>query len=520
MIAGKSIFEMATLEQIGMIACGSGFLMALTIGTILTALMCRIGHRIGALDRPDGLLKCHERATPTLGGLPLLATLLISTLAVGTVVTLRDGGGLVGQWVQSVSLTGLIVSCVIITLLGVCDDLNQIMPRTKLFFQSIAALVVIGSGFVIQRCGFFGVFDVDLGILAVPFTLFWLIGSCNAYNFIDGMDGLASGIGLFSSLILGVLAFLCGDFADALIAFCLAGTLLAILMFNFKPAMIFLGDSGSQLIGLLLGALSIRIATQHGVFMLPAAGLILSIPIVDCFLSIIRRFSLLASPAQGDHRHIHHCLQREGLSVPEAAVTLWIATVLTGVMGIVFFYSWGIATGISALALVLIELYIGIRLGCLEVQGLMTRVGLVFHRQREDQKTATQTLLELELLWEHMKPLFEKTRLDRAILTLEGITTDGQPSCKIYRWARSESLMAEFLASRWTKRFSLGDDSQVATLQLESMEQLSRNERRIQWLLRQIRDNMRNSTRPDHPHPTPRAPQKANPEESPQYQKT
>jgi len=359
----------------------------------------------------------------------------------------------------------------------------------------LAALVVMASGLVINRCGFFDVFELPLGLLAVPFTLFWLVGSCNAFNFIDGMDGLATGIGVVTSLLLALLGFLTGEYGAAILSMTLAGALSGVLFFNVRPALIFLGDSGSQLIGLLLGALTIKIATTNGVFALPTAGLLLSVPVMDAFLSILRRFSKYESPIRGDHQHIHHCLNRYGLGVNIVSLTLCLAALVTGGMAIVFRFTTGVAPAAAAMAMIGLMFYSGVRLGCLDLQKLLNRlVGTHRWRKLTSPGKTSHGKAELDVFWERMKPLFEQMHLDRAILTLEGVGEEGRTQYETYQWVRSEAeQMAELLASRWTKRFTFDgdDDHRIATLRLESAEQLRRDGERVEWLLKQIRHNMR-----------------------------
>jgi UDP-GlcNAc:undecaprenyl-phosphate GlcNAc-1-phosphate transferase len=300
------------------------FLTSLASGTILTGLTHRISWKIGALDKPDSELKCHQKPTATLGGVAIfLAVIVGMTLLAGAGYGLNNDA-FEKQLSLNISRGALLVAGLVIVILGITDDLRHVMPRTKLLFQMLASTTLIGSGLVIHRCEFFGLFDISLGALAVPFTLFWLVGSCNAFNFIDGLDGLASGISLVASLVLAIMGLYFGMVGTAMLALALAGALSAMLLFNLKPALIFLGDSGSQFIGLILGVLSIKIASGTGYFALPAAGLILSIPIIDAFLAIIRRYSHLESPALGDRSHIHHRLQRLGLSVTQTSMVLWV----------------------------------------------------------------------------------------------------------------------------------------------------------------------------------------------------
>ena len=217
-------------------------------------------------------------------------------------------------------------------------------------------------------------------------------------------------------------------------------------------------------------------------------------------MSILRRYCDEKSPARGDHKHVHHCLRRYGLSVNQTSVTLWIAVLATGTMGIVFRFAYGSLVGVASLAFVGLEIYLAVRLGCLDVRNLWGKlVGsyrwkLVTHEPAK----SDYHMAELETIWERMKPLFEQTNLDRAVLTLEGITRNGKTKYQTYRWVRSEKLMAELLSSRWTKRFPLGQDkSRVAVLRLESAEHLRRDEQRIDWILKQISDNMRQASVPN-----------------------
>ena len=324
------------------------------------------------------------------------------------------------------------------------------------------------------------------------------------------MDGLASGIGVVIALVLAGFGFANGAYGPALVSLVVAGGLLALLLFNFKPAMIFLGDSGSQLLGLLLGALVIEIATINGVFALPSAGIILSIPVLDALLSILRRYSRSESPACGDHEHIHHRLRRYGMSVRQVSLTLMAAALVCGCMALICQLVGGYGIAVSAIVFVGIELYIGVRLGCLDLKKLWQRLVKRYQWQaaREGESSLSSKTAELAVLWEQMKPLFEQMQLDRAILTLEGVNENGRQKYQTYKWVRSNALISGSItpvvqpSSRWTKRFSLGgDETQIATLRLESVEDTGRqgksllhDEQRITWLLKQISDNIRTTS--------------------------
>jgi hypothetical protein len=150
---------------------------------------------------------------------------------------------------------------------------------------------------------------------------------------------------------------------------------------------------------------------------------------------------------------------------------------------------------LAAVMFVAVELYLSVRLGCVNCRALYQRISGSFQAQQAGElamQASGAKLAELATLWEEMKPFFEQMQLDRAILTLEKVNEKGRRKYETYQWVRSEALLTELLRSRWTKRFSLGgDDPRIATLRLESAEQFSRDEQRIDWLLKQISDNMR-----------------------------
>jgi len=175
-----------------------------------------------------------------------------------------------------------------------------------------------------------------------------------------------------------------------------------------------------------------------------------------------------------------------------------LAVLITGGMGIVFRFTTGAAAATAAATLVGLQLYLGVRLGCLDPRKLMGRLTGTYRWEKLTSPGKTLNgRVELDVFWERMKPLFEQMHLDRAILTLEGVGVEGRTQYETYQWVRSEAeQMAELLANRWTKRFTFNgsDDHRVATLRLESAEQLRRDEERIEWLLKQIRHNMRFAT--------------------------
>lgn len=206
--------------------------------------------------------------------------------------------------------------------------------------------------------------------------------------------------------------------------------------------------------------------------------------------------------ALGDHKHIHHCLRRMGFSVRRVSMVLWLIVILCGGMAYLCQRETGYTMAAASVIFLGLQLYAGIRLGCLDLRQLYARLT---GRMKASTKSPTyqidgihtlqggeksHPLAEVEVFWERMKPMFEQMHLDRAVLTLEGVGENGRSQRETYQWVRSKELMAEFLRSRWTKRFSL-DEQRVATLLLESANQTQQDEKHIEWLIKQISRNMR-----------------------------
>lgn len=452
------------------------FVTALIVGIIMVIVTKHICQQLGISDQPDGRLKVHARKVVSLGGIPVFFAVLASSLL-----------AMLYADVNILAWSNILISSVIILGLGVYDDIFQIKPFTKLCFQTLAALVFVLWATPFQTIDFFGIFDFSCGAFAVPLAMFWLVGSCNAFNFMDGMDGLAAGVSMIICLFLAAIGYYTGNFNDAILAISLAGALAAILIFNYNPASIFLGDSGSQLTGMTIGILTLRILSHNGIFMLPVAYTILSLPVLDTMLSILRRLSTFRPIYQGDLSHIHHCIRSKGLTVRSAVSVLWLTAAIGCLISLnSFFANKYIAFSLSSLYLATCFV-MAVRIGCLSIHKLL-------YRFRINIKPATtfDRVIEIDALWEKMKPLFEKIRLDRAVMTLEGININGRPEYKTLQWVRNEKNESDFPTDCWTTKFYLDkEEREMVILQLQSIEKHQRHEEKVNWLLNRITDNMR-----------------------------
>jgi UDP-GlcNAc:undecaprenyl-phosphate GlcNAc-1-phosphate transferase len=282
--------------------------------------------RLGAVDRPGGR-RIHDRPVPRLGGLAVLAAVL-GTLAVapafGVPVVARLAAG---GW----GLGWLLAGVAVVVAAGVVDDLRGLGPRAKLGLQTVAAALALAGGF-----GLAGVTNpftgdyVEFGILGGLVTLVWIVAITNAMNLIDGLDGLAAGVAVIGSTTLLAVSVAEGRLDAALLWAVLAGALAGFLRYNFSPATIFLGDSGSLLVGYLMSVLALQ-SLEKGVTAVLALVpvLALGLPIMDVVLALSRR-ALGPEPAsvfRADREHIHHRLVGGGMTHRRAVLVLYAVCV-------------------------------------------------------------------------------------------------------------------------------------------------------------------------------------------------
>ena len=323
------------------------------MGCVLaTPLVTRIATWLGAIDRPDQFRRIHKGATPRLGGLGVAFSLALA-IGFGTI------GGYFDEWTEYPRWLGTLapvaLACLIMLVVGVVDDTQEMSPRIKLMGQASAVLVLYFGGIRIDSITFLS-FTLPLDIPTISLelcgwtfeaapaslfvTMFWFLACMNIWNLIDGMDGLASGVGLLVSGTLALVAIWLENPTVAILAAALAGSLAGFLLYNWHPACIFLGDSGSLLIGLLIGVVGVQGSLKEGatisiLFPILAMGL----PITDTAMAIFRRWVRNLPLSSADRRHVHHLLIGLGLNPRQAAVLLYCFSAgLCGVVliGVVF----------------------------------------------------------------------------------------------------------------------------------------------------------------------------------------
>ena len=294
------------------IALTASFALALA----LTPMAGRLARRVGALDHPLTARKCHRTAVPRIGGLAI-ATGFLGGVALAAAA---GGAAVQGPRILAIALAGVFVVAI-----GAVDDVRGISPRVKLVAQlAVAALVWAGGLRIEAIANPFGA-PVPLGDLALPVTLLFLVGAMNAMNLIDGLDGLAGGIAAAAAAAAVAVALLRGDPVLAVSGAAVAGSCLGFLRHNLRPASIFMGDSGSLFLGLVLSASSIPEAGQGtlGTDLL-APVVALGVPVIDTAMALVRRAARGSPISWGDREHVHHRLLATGLS-PRRAMAVLVA---------------------------------------------------------------------------------------------------------------------------------------------------------------------------------------------------
>lgn len=311
----------------GRLALETG-LTAAFLSAVFTPVLIRLAIRVGLIDSPS-TGKIHLRPTPTAGGLAIFVA-FFGTLW-GLVLTTGRGGEM-----DLRALEGLTLASALIVALGLYDDVRGAGVLGKLAMQIPAGLLLYLAGFRVERLtNPFGP-EVVLGPLGLPLTLLWVLAITNAVNLIDGLDGLATGIALVAALTLAAVGFTRGEVLVLVLAMTLGGSLLGFLGYNFPPARIFLGDTGSLLLGTLLSAISLvenRKATLALALVVPIVAML--IPILDTFLAITRRVRNGQHPFRGDTEHLHHRLLMLGFTQRRAVLLMWATSAYFGLLAFV-----------------------------------------------------------------------------------------------------------------------------------------------------------------------------------------
>lgn len=299
------------------------FIISTALSLSITPIVKRIAIRVGAIDIPKDERRVHKKPMPLMGGLALYISIVITSLIFlpidKTLISILIGGS-------------------IICISGIIDDIREISPRMKLIFQIAAAIVLILGDVKIDAIT--NPFTrtnklIELGILSIPITIFWVVGITNTLNLIDGLDGLAAGVALIASLSF---LFVAGKFNYVpvmIISSVIAGACLGFLPYNFNPAKIFMGDTGALFLGFMLASLSIEgVMKSVATIAVVVPIIILGVPIFDTTFAIFRRLLNGKSIAEADKGHLHHRLLQMGYSQKKTVLILYFISAIFGLCAV------------------------------------------------------------------------------------------------------------------------------------------------------------------------------------------
>ncbi|OON93167.1 MAG: undecaprenyl-phosphate alpha-N-acetylglucosaminyl 1-phosphate transferase [Candidatus Epulonipiscioides saccharophilum] len=328
----------------------AAFIMAFSISLICTPIAKKIAIKFGAVAYPRNR-DTHKVPIPRLGGIAIVLGFTITLIFI-----LLDPDM---NFLEDKHTIGILIGGLIISILGILDDIYEIKSSIKLLVQILAATVAVYFGIRIQFVSVPFNDLLNLEWLSIPVTIFWIVGITNAVNLIDGLDGLAAGVSSIASMCLMILSIHSGHPTAVILTVILSASCLGFLPYNFSPASIFMGDTGSTFLGYMLSLISILgLLKSYTIGTVCVAILVLGLPIFDTSFAIIRRILSGRPIMSPDRGHLHHRLMDKGYSQKQAVVTLYGVSGIFGlsamgvmlsdirfvlavfmIMGILFYYN-------------------------------------------------------------------------------------------------------------------------------------------------------------------------------------
>lgn len=307
------------MESFIMPFCISAFITIIT-----TPIAKKIALKVGVIDVPEDGRRMHKRPIPLLGGLAIYMAIIFSSLIF---LPLNK------------ALLSVILGGTLIVIAGIIDDIKDISPKLKLGFQLMAGIILILGNiridFITNPFSNKGLL-LNLKWLSIPITLVWVIGITNTLNLIDGLDGLAAGVALISGLSLMSVAYRLGYGNTVILSSIVAGACLGFLPFNFRPARIFMGDTGALFLGFILAVISIEgVMKSVATISIIIPVFILGLPILDTTFAIFRRLLNGKPIAIADKSHIHHRLVSNGLSQRDTVWILYSVSIIFGIFSVI-----------------------------------------------------------------------------------------------------------------------------------------------------------------------------------------
>lgn len=329
------------------------FLLSVAISALLTRSVRNLAVRRGWTDPADSMRHLHSKPVPRLGGVAVF----LAVTGVATAVWVQRWLSVSGVASYRTALA-ILFPALLIFLLGLYDDFRKVSPAIKFSVQIAAACLLYAEGIGIRHFTFLPGADGLNRIAALPLTIVWVVLITNAFNLIDGLDGLAAGAALFSTVVLVATSLVGGNYVVAFLAIALAGAIAGFMRFNIHPATIFLGDCGSLFIGFMLSALALAAAQKASTMVAVAIPVVcFGLPILDVAIALLRRFLNRKPLFKGDAEHIHHRLLKRGFSQRHAVLILYGVCAFFGLLSLAMLH------GEASTALVLVVLAMGVCVG-------------------------------------------------------------------------------------------------------------------------------------------------------------
>lgn len=290
-----------------------------------TPLVKALSVKVGAVDVPKDSRRMHNHPIPRMGGLAIFFGFVVAMLLFVPLDRPKQG---------------MLLGAVIIVVLGMLDDKYALPAKPKFLVQIIAALITVMAGNRIEVLSNPNIFSPnpywELGVLSIPVTVIWILAITNSVNFIDGLDGLACGVSTISAATMLVIALRVEEWSVAVMMAALVGACIGFLPYNFNPAKIFMGDTGSTFLGFIMATMSVEgMFKQYTIISFVVPFLMLGLPIFDVCFAVVRRVSHGQSPMKPDRGHVHHRLIDMGFSQKQAVGVLYVISAILGLSAVV-----------------------------------------------------------------------------------------------------------------------------------------------------------------------------------------
>jgi UDP-GlcNAc:undecaprenyl-phosphate GlcNAc-1-phosphate transferase len=423
------------------------FAAALLLSILLTHRVRGLARRKGWVDRPDGVRRLHDRPIPRVGGIAVFLSVIVVAAALlfaaAPVTKLTEA--------DNVRFLGLMAGGAAVFALGLWDDLRGLSARKKFAVEALLAAAIYIVGFRIEDVALPGIGVVELpSSVSLPLTLIWIVGITNAFNLIDGSDGVAGGAAVFAAGSLAAVSALNGNELGVIVALTLAGAALGFLFFNFPPASVFLGDSGSLYLGFMLAGLGILTAHTASTTVAVAIPVVsFGLPILDTLLAMTRRFLRGERIFNPDRGHIHHRLRDLGHSPRKIALLLYAACAGFALLSLLLVQPAGSASA-ALLLLAGIVVWIAVQrlripelveVGRIVEKGLKQRTAIAHNVRIREAVARVRAAQDAEGVLRALAYAFESGEFDRAELLLApvlGCALEGCPGVqkigRAWRW--------------------------------------------------------------------------------------